>query len=291
MNEELFPTRAEFIAGPLAEVQKVAPTTMIYAPGGTRRSAVFAGIEPWSEQYMRWARQSTFDAFELIFRQGIRHIITTAISPGNTQESNRYSEKLYAMADWILAGEESLTQYSQNGWRARILGGGHIPELRATAQRLCEQTNPQAKRTIWWTVEPNHDAFWQHLLTAAATNRLRTREDAVRALYGEVIPPATLYLAFGKPTVSTAIVPPLLCDNLQCYWSQQVGYSLTEHQLRTILYDYAYLRRTWRTDKLDRAYAGIAHQEAWETGPILGLGMQLGPFWYPAPMHSSAWAG
>ena len=55
--------------------------------------------------------------------------------------------------------------------------------------------------------------------------------------------------------------------------------------------DYAYLRRTWRTDKLDRAYAGIAHQEAWETGPILGLGMQLGPFWYPAPMHSSAWAG
>ena len=57
-----------------------------------------------------------------------------------------------------------------------------------------------------------------------------------------------------------------------------------------MFYDYAYLRPTWRADKLDRAKAALAHREAWEDGPILGLGMRLGPFWYPAPTSSAAWS-
>jgi hypothetical protein len=89
--------------------------------------------------------------------------------------------------------------------------------------------------------------------------------------------------------VAYQVIPPLLLGQLHCYWSQQPGYSLTERQLRTILYDYVYLRTTWRAEKTTRAQAAIADRSAWEEGPILGLGMQLGPFWYPAPMSSPAW--
>jgi hypothetical protein len=60
-------------------------------------------------------------------------------------------------------------------------------------------------------------------------------------------------------------------------------------QLRTIFYDYAYLRPTWQEEKIERAKAASTHQKAWENGPILGLGMRLGPFWHPAPMSSPAW--
>jgi hypothetical protein len=127
-------------------------------------------------------------------------------------------------------------------------------------------------------------------LLAAQQTQLPTRADAIRVLYGEDIPPATLYLAFGKPMISLALIPPLLVGQLQCYWCQQPGFTLTETQLRTILYDFAYLRPTWRAEKLERAKQALAHREAWEEAPILGLGMRLGPFWYPAPMTSPAWS-
>jgi hypothetical protein len=87
---------------------------------------------------------------------------------------------------------------------------------------------------------------------------------------------------------SFELIPPLLVGQVQGYWSQQPGYSLTEAQLRTIFYDYAYLRPTWREEKLERAREALVHRQAWEEGPILGLGMRLGPFWYPAPMVSPA---
>jgi len=86
------------------------------------------------------------------------------------------------------------------------------------------------------------------------------------------------------------LLPPALMGQVQCYWSQQPGYTLTETQLRTILYDYAYLRHTWQKEKLERAKEALVHRQAWEEGPILGLGIRLGPFWYPAPMVSPAWS-
>lgn len=162
-------------------------------------------------------------------------------------------------------------------------------ELASTAETLRDNTATQSLHTLYWLVMPNSDAPWQHLLNTAQGSEVQTRAQMIRALYGEDIPLATLYLAFGKPMLSLEIVPPLLMGQLQCYWSQQPGYTLTEKQFRTILYDYAYLRNTWQEEKLERAKEALVHQTAWEQGPILGLGMRLGPFWYPAPMSSPAW--
>jgi hypothetical protein len=101
-------------------------------------------------------------------------------------------------------------------------------------------------------------------------------------MYGEAIPPITLFLSSGKPSFSLNLLPPLLVGNVQCYWRQQPGHSLTEPEWRTILYDYAYTRSTWRQDKEGRAEQALAHLEIWKNAPTLGIGTQLGPFWYPA---------
>lgn len=122
-------------------------------------------------------------------------------------------------------------------------------------------------------------ALGECYLPQSKAHKQRLAQKLYVPFIGEDIPPATLYLALGKPTISLDIIPPLLIGNIQCYWTQQPGYTLTEKQLRTILYDYAYLRRTWREEKLDRAKEALADRPAWEEGPILGLGMQLGPFW------------
>ncbi|MEZ4659294.1 MAG: hypothetical protein R2911_17160 [Caldilineaceae bacterium] len=289
MNETTIPLLDEFVAGPVENIRQVAPETMVYAPGGTRRSAVFSKIEPWSEKHMVWARTSLIHNIDLIFQHGVRHILAPAVTPTNVQEAHQHRHKLYAMADWVLAGEESLQYYARNGWRVRMVGGENIAELQAAARRLVDNTAQRAEHTLWWLIMPEHNTFWNMLLSSAHRTPFNIREEIVQAIFGEIVPPATLLLAFGKPTFSLGLLPPFLFDEVECYWTQRVGYSLDQEQLRTVFYDYAYLRKTWQPDKLTRAYKATAHQAAWEEGPILGLGMRLGPFWYPAPMSSPAW--
>ena len=289
MNTEAIPTLEQFLTAPIEEVAKVAPATVVYGVGGTRRHAIFENIEPWSNDFIRWARSRTMSSAELIFRHGVQNLLMVAIVPDNLKEINRHQDRIFEGAKWVIGGAESLADYTQMGWRVRLLGIESIPELGETQEILLNVTPVQSRRTLYWSVVRNIEDPWQQLLTAVQRSQARTKSEAMLALYGEEIPPATLYLAFGKPTISLEIIPPLLIGKIQCYWSQQPGYTLTETQLRTILYDYAYLRPTWREEKLERAKEALAHRHAWEEGPTLGLGMHLGPFWYPAPMASSAW--
>jgi len=283
------PSLEEFLAAPVEEIAKVAPTTMIYGVGGTRRHAAFEGIEPWSDEYVYWVRDLMLSRIDLIFRHGVRNVFVIALTPNNFREVNRYQEQLFERTKWFIAGPESIADYTRLGWRVRLIGTENIPELQTTAEYLRDVTSGQSAHTFYWNVVLDADSPWQQLLNAAQHSKAGTRAEAMQALYGEQIPPATLYLAFGKPMISLELIPPLLIGQLQCYWSQQPGYTLTETQLRTILYDYAYYRPTWHAEKLERAKEAIIQRKAWEQGPILGLGMRLGPFWYPAPMSSPAW--
>ena len=289
MSTGSIPTLEEFLAASVEEVAKVAPTTMIYAPGGTRRQAVFKGIEPWSDDFIQWVRDNLFQSSELIFSYGVKHLILPFITPGNLQEVNRYRGMLLERAKWALGGSESQADYRRLGWRVRLLGSESLPELREVARYLTENTPTQSAHTLHWLAVADADSPWQELLAAVHQSQAKTRAEAVLALYGEEIPPATLYLATGKPTISFDLIPPLLVGQIQCYWSQQPGYTLSETLLRTLFYDSAYLRRTWHEAKLERAAEALEHRAAWEEGPMLGLGMRLGPFWYPAPMSSPVW--
>lgn len=289
MNSATLPSLEEFLVAPIEEIAKIAPSTVIYGVGGTRRHAVFAGLEPWSEAYMRWAREETIRCTDLIFRHGVRNLITLPFVPSNLKEVNAYRGQLIEKAKWGIAGDEALADYQRLGWRVRLLGAEGIPELEDAAKRLRAATPSEGQHTLYWSVASYEAAYWETLFATVHRTHAQTRSEAIKALYGEEIPPATLYLAFGKPLISLTIIPPLLIDQLQCYWSQQPGYMLDERQLRTILYDYAYLRATWQEEKIERAKEALTHRKAWEEGPILGVGMRLGPFWYPAPMSSPAW--
>ena len=291
MTVETIPTLEEFLAAPVQEVAKVAPATMIYGVSGTRRQAALNGIEPWSDEYVRWSRASAMQGAELLFSHGVQHLLMIALVPSNLQEADPYRDQLIQRANWVFAGDEALADYRRLGCRARLLGVENSAALRETAAYLCQATaDPQRLRTFYWSMVFDVEDPWRQVLAAVQRSQATTQAEAIRALYGEEIPPATLYLAFGKPLISLDVIPPLLMGKIQCYWSQQPGYTLTETKLRTILYDYAYLRSNWREEKTARAKEALAHRQAWEEGPIFGIGMRLGPFWYPAPMSSAAWS-
>ena len=110
---------------------------MIFAAGGTRRSAVLAGIPSTGDEYAHWAYHQMISCFELFFEHGVRHIITHAIIPSQYNEvTEDYREKLLLWADRVLAGPEAIAGYQRLGWRVRLLGSEHLPILENAATRV-----------------------------------------------------------------------------------------------------------------------------------------------------------
>ncbi len=282
-EEEALPSLEQFLAAPLEEVRRVAPAALLWTVEGTRRSAALAGIDPRSEEYPRWSLQRMCDCLEIFFRHGVRHVYNPMLTPSQFAEiTPGYRERLFDWVALMADAPEVVERFQRHGWRVRLVGGASLPELRPIAQRLVAAT-PQGEHTLWCSVVAEPGAVWAELLEAITSSGARTREEAIRAVYGEELPLATLLLAFGKPVFSTDQLPPLLLGKVDCYWTQQPGYRVTEQDFRTLLHDAAFVRRTWREDKTGRSMEALNHRQAWEEGPILGLGARLGPFWYPAP--------
>jgi hypothetical protein len=281
VSAEQLPSLAAFLDAPAEQVARVAPTTVIFAPGGTRRSAVLAGISPQSDEYARWTRERMIKCSELFFTLGVRHLFMSVMRPPQLAEVGRYRDRLLDWLDWGLSGPEALADYARRGWRVRLLGAEGLGQLGTAAERLRQTMPGTATPALWYYVVPELESPWQWVRAALTRTQGNMTSDVIRALYGEDVPLATLYLAFGKPMFVPDLLPPLLSGDIQCYWTQRPGYGLDERMLRQIIYDYAYLRPTWTRDKSAR-YADVeAHRSLWEQAPTLGLGQRVGAFWYP----------
>jgi hypothetical protein len=276
------PTLAEFLAAPVEQVAAIAPTTIVYAQGGTRRAAALAGVSTTGDDYARWSQDRMVESVALLFRYGVRNLFTIAAAPSQFAEVGPYRERLTRWIAHGLAGEAARARWRNLGWRVRMIGVDDVPELHAAAAALAAAPAPADAPTIWWFVSPTQGAFWPRVLRVAQERKLSTQAELIEALYGEPIPPAGLCLSFGKPMFTADVIPLPLLDDAQCYWLQRPGYSLDDHLVRMIWYDFHYLRATWRRDKADR-YAQITeHAALWQRGVVLGLGKHVGAFWYPA---------
>jgi hypothetical protein len=279
MSDASYPSLEEFLAAPVAEVARVAPATMVYSAAGSRRAAALAGIP--DKDYPAWSLLGLLEQIEIFLPYGVQHLVVPMLMPGNYSETTPgYRENIERWVDHGLAGPDTLAHWRRQGWRVRLLGTEAAPALQAAADRLVAETPPSAQ-TIWFSVVPEAGLQWEWVLAAARASGARTRAEAARALYGEDIPPATLYLGVGKPLINHDLLPPLLVGDLQCYWHQKPGYHTSDADFRTILYDYAFTRRTWLEDKSGRAAQALKYRAELENAPIIGLGKRLGPFWYP----------
>src|SRR5215216_6684222 len=158
---DIGPSLEQFLTVPASEVARVMPETVVYITGGTRRSAVLAGISLQSDEYARWTRERMIACFELLFRFGARHIFTTMIRPGQFAEVGRYRDRLLDWLDWGLAGPEALATYAQRGWRVRLLGADGLGQLGAAAKRLRQAMPGTGTPALWYYVVPEVESPWQ----------------------------------------------------------------------------------------------------------------------------------
>jgi hypothetical protein len=271
----------QFLSLPLEELSYAAPATMVYTPGGTRRRAVLAGLSATSDEYPEWSRRRANDSIGLLFRCGVRHVFGNALCAQQLDEVGRHRERVLAWTAEGLAGERALEDYARLGWRVRIFGAASLPALEEAAERLVAATPATWKHTLWWGVTPEPGAHWRVVFDAVHRSGARSQAEAIRALYGEDVPPATLWLGFGKPFFSADMFPLLIADAVQCYWDQRPGFVADEALLRRILFDLAHTRRTWAADKTERYGAVPAQRDLWDQRNVIGLGRRVGNFWYP----------
>jgi hypothetical protein len=277
------PDLETFLAGSDAEIAKVAPTTVITRFGGTRRGAMRAGVDPRSQAYISWVRDGVLGCIDLLFRHGVCNVIVPIPIGEHLEEAAGSRAHLFAALDWVFAGPETLADYNRRERRVRLIGADRVPELGASAERLRAATPAASESTLWLSVCADAEAPMQAIFDAALRTGARSRGELIRALYGDDIPLATMLIGFGRPTFTYDLIPPLLVGRLHCYWMQRPGYGLDQRMLRRIFYDYAYARDTGSgTDRSER-YANIqAQRAAWETDWVLGVGVSLDAFWYPA---------
>lgn len=281
MASDVMPAQEEFMTAERDVVANYAPRSMVYAPGGTRRSATFAGIKPGSAEYFRLGQREMILCLETIFHYGVEHVFTPAVMVGHVNEFSNIEQELIVPMARFVTDPDFVGDCRKRGWRVQIASSSYQEVLQPYVELLSQTFDFSARHTWWMTFTPSIESWWANVISLAKSAAVTTHADLIRTLYGEDIPPITLCIAFGKPMISPDLFPPLLMDNVECYWSQQAGYTLSDRQFRKVLYDYAYLRRTWQKDKTARAKEAQRHRDIWEREFILGLGKRLGPFWYP----------
>jgi hypothetical protein len=265
------------------EIAKHVPKSMIFAAGGTRRAARLAGIHD-QDEYARWSSGQLIESFGLFAKYGVKHILTHAIVPTQWMEvTPEYRENLIAWVGGILTSEETVAEFQRRGWRACLIGAEFIPELKPAADTLSTLfPRKDYHFTVYYIVTPYYDSHWKDLFSIFESG-LSTQSELIFAQYHEEIPPIKLYIGYGKPSMSAAVCPPALgaFDGMHCYWLQKPGFVTNESSVLSILYDYAFTRKTWQRDKSDRTEKVLEFRTEISQENILGVGKRLGPFWYP----------
>jgi hypothetical protein len=262
-----------------------SPQTVVWAPGGTRRHAIAAGV-PLDNSYIDWAWEQHMRCIELFFALGVQTLFAPILGPPQVREVGDYRERVFATL-WRIADPPSMEIYRRLGIRVRAYGQQRIPGLSDVVTQLESETAELGPRTLWHTmIVEREDEPFTDALQAARQAGATTLDESVRAFYGEPASPVDVFIGFGKPQTGY-LMPPLLDHKASLYWTTFPSYMLAETHLRTIFWDYRFARATWVADKSRRYDSVDPHalqQAAERPRGIIGVGRRDGAFW--APDHS-----
>ncbi len=266
----------EFRDTPVEQISLLAPKSIIFAAGGTRRAAALAGIMD-QDEYVSWSFAQMIKCFSLFAKYGVQHIITHAIVPTQWAETTSgYREGLVSMVAKGLASEKSIAIFKKLGWKCCLIWDDHIQELATTGNNLNDTfSDEEYSVTVYFFATSTYGVHYENLLKAARPGAT-TQAELIQKQFGQEIPPVELFVGFGKPVISAVVCPPILmAEFASTYWLQKPGYLTDEIDILKILYDFVITRNPEVDEQTDLTL------DEMHTDAIMGLGKRVGPFWYP----------
>lgn len=283
-----------------AALQTSAAPCWAIAMGGTRRAyiaagGVLAGPDDLMS-YLQWADAAHRGVLTHLLRFGTQTVIAVEHVPRDRGPAYRAMLREGLML--LATGQERRAFYAHHNLRVRVVGDLEAiadalgaPDLVGQFFQLHADTAANGGPQLVYLLRGSgsvvgvEEAQLGYTL-GQALRRPPTHTELVRAYYGMAVPPLSVYIGSGRPSLGS-FRPPFLGGAEDLYWSQSPVMMLRAEDWRRIIFDHLWSRRTEQA----REYAmdGTARRAlttalAAAEGQIIGVGVQhaLG-FWTAAP--------
>lgn len=280
-----------------ALVRDRGPVVAVFPINGTRRWYLLEhagrGTGDPIADYMGVASRNHVELYRLFFDHGIDTLLTPAFGPDLLQRGEEYVQRVGAAGLARLADDPLFLEFYDAyqvrvrfyGDHRRHLAGTPLAHLSDLFDQVAERTRGHARFRLFFGAFA-HDATDTIAALAvehyARHGRAPSKQELVAGYYGEAVPPVSLFIGFDRFSVFD--YPLLATGEEDLYFSVAPSPYLSAEQLRRILYDHLYTRRSPEPEYADlppEALAGLREFYRANRGTILGLGTLEHGVWLP----------
>lgn len=292
----------QFIHLPVQEIahtmQQTGRKVCVFPVNGTRRWFLleypphsWAG-EDFLEAYHQRSVQRQLEVYRLFFCHGVDTLLMPLFGPDLLERGPAYVAVMAAALQELAEGQVFLDFYREYGVRVHFYGD-HRKYLRNTPYAGLSDLFDYASRATAGN-HRNHlfyGVFGQDATEQVAEfsvryyqqkNELPDKRQMIEMYYGEYVPPVNLFIGFDR--FSAFDMPLVATGSEDLYFTVSPSFSITEAQLRHILYDHLFARKVAEQDYEQlpaEAVGRMAEFYRLNRETTLGLGKVQDGFWYP----------
>jgi len=279
-------------------VRSIGPKTCAFPINGTRRWFLLehpaARGEDYAEEYRHLTGKRHLELYRLLFDHGIHTLLTPIFGPDLLERGEKYSAMATEGLAFLARNPDFLRFYRDYRVRVRFYGDyrrffasspyAYLPEL---FDAVTEETeNHNGCRLFFGVCADDATETIARLAVQyhAEYGRVPTKRTLIELYYGEYVDPVDLFIGFDKFCVFD--MPLVTTGNEDLYFTVTPSPYLGEQQLRGILADHLYARRSEAQDYSAMDSEDWRYMTAFyrtNMGKTLGVGTRQGQIWYPSP--------
>jgi tuberculosinol/isotuberculosinol synthase len=295
--------RDKFLNLPTEEIANLVRASgskvVVFPINGTRRWFMLEyGHQDFEDpiaEYMDIAMQRHVEMYKLFFDHGIDTLITPVIGPEILATRNEYMQKIGGEGlARIVTHESFLSFYENYGVRVRFYGDYRKHFLNTSYEHLSDLFDSIADTT---GQNKNYRLFFGafadnlNATTAVAEiavqhykeqGKVPDRKTIVESYYGEYIDKANIFIGFDR--LAAFDYPLINWGEEDLYFTVSPSLYLDKPQLRCILFDHLYTRRTPEREYetlTPEEYISIQKYYREKTDNVIGIGKLHNGFWIP----------
>lgn len=296
---------SEFLTLPKQQIAELVhqrgPSVCVFFSNGTRRwflSQYQGPASSYFSAYIEASAQRMSQIFGMLLDYGIETLVVPLLHEELKTRGEKYVHQVAQSIPQFFGHETLRALYQKYQVRVRFFGGfesfyGSKQSTENVFEALSNQTAGYTAHRIFYGVNPENTGHTVAALTVKyfqETGQIPAPSALTKMYFGEEISSADLLISSGVLYVPN--LPLLIDDSTQLYFGVSPSFSMTEVQLRGILYDYLFSRCIEKTDyeRLNEEdWQQMAHLFARHQNDTLGVGAQNSRWglWCPVSLETS----
>ena len=290
-----------FLDLPVDEVARIVrasgPKVCVFPINGTRRWFTLEyGQQKWDDPvtaYMDLAGQNHIGLYRLFFDHGIDTLLTPAFGPDLLARGDEYVRRIGADGLRRLANHPAFRDFYDEydvrvhfyGDHRRFLAGTEFAGISDTFDAASERTRGHKRFRLFFGIFANDATQAVAEFSARyfqAHGRVPEKREMIEMYYGEYVEPVDLFIGFDR--FSAFDMPLLATGEEDLYFTVSPSPYMDQNQLRRILYDHIYKRRSAEPEYTDLSAPELQDLRNFYTahrGYTLGTGELLHGIWIP----------